>query len=360
MIAPREAVIGSPIAEHGGRLALTSHENIARHGTIDFSVCLNAFGPAPSVVEAVRGAPIAEYPDPRATHAREAIATSWHLSSSTIALGAGSAELIQSVCFAFVRTGDVVVVIEPAFGEYRRAATLCGADVLGVALTQGDDPLSSAKAVIRQRRPRIVFIASPANPTGRSFDRHTLHALADVCANVDALMALDQAYDAFADEPLGTPALRDHPSVLHLRSLTKEHALAGVRVAVGVGPTNIIDAIERVRVPWPTSTAAQAAAIAAVGDSAQLHASTTVAALRSERRRISVALSRLGIDVAPTSTHYMLVACAGATDLRNQLVARDILVRDCTSFGLPRHVRIAARTADDNDLLIDALRRTLS
>lgn len=356
MIEPRPEVRVMPIAEHGGRRALGGRGE----RLIDFSVCLNAYGPAPAVVDAIRSASVDEYPDPRATVAREAFAHSWSLSPSSVVIGAGAAELIQAVSFAYLRAGDTALVVEPSFGEYRRAAALCGAQVAGVPLVAGDDPLTLVRAAIDVHRPRLVFLASPVNPSGVALTRDELSCVADACASVGSLLVLDQAYDAFAATPLGTPALAGHSHVLHLRSLTKEHALAGVRVAVGVGPAEVVADVEAVRVPWTTSTAALAGAIATLGDDARRHAAESIASLRAARARIETALQTSGIRTHPSQTHYLLVACPNATMVRDTLIAkRGILVRDCTSFGLPGHVRVAARLPRENDALIHALRDLL-
>lgn len=361
MIDPRDEVLAVNSAEHGGRFAFMRDDGSRSDTLHDFSVCLNAYGAAPLVIEAVKAAPIDEYPDPRCIRARRVVSAQWRVSMPSIVIGAGSAELIQAVCFAYVRPGDDVIVVEPAFGEYRRAAALCGARVTGISLTGEHDVAPAALAEIRQRRPRVVFLASPVNPSGVVVGRETLRALADACTDADTLLVLDQAYDAFSEAPIGTPALVDHPNVLHLRSLTKEHALAGVRVAVGVGPSHVIKSVEGVRVPWATSAAAQAALIATFTDSGQAHARATITQLRAERARIADAVTAVGGEVSPSTTHYVLIRCPDATRLRNQLATgHGILVRDCTSFGLRHHIRVAARLPHENDRLINALRQTLS
>ena len=335
MIAPRTNVA---LAPHGGRYAIDT----AGRDVHDFSVCLNAFGPADTVRDAIRAAPIDEYPDPASRIAREAAASAWQRPVDEIALGAGAAELIDAVCRAFLSPRNVVSIERPAFGEYERAVRLCGASVA--------DGLQS--------KARLIFVCSPSNPLGHVRAKAELLAIADDCASRGALLVLDQAYDAFSDAPLGTPAFPSHPAVLHLRSLTKEHALAGVRVAYAVGPAAVIRAMNAVRVPWSASALTQAAAIATFTPEARSHASTTIAALRTEARRMRGACSHLGYDVSESSTHFFLVRVSGAQRAQHFLLERaDILVRDCTSFGLPDHIRIAARTPVENDLLIDALDR---
>jgi histidinol-phosphate aminotransferase len=358
VIRPRDEVRAVAAAEHGGR-----HGFAGAPATelLDFSVCLNAHGPAPSVVDAIRAAPVDEYPDPRSLDARNALARASDTPLSSIALGAGSAELIHAVCFAYLRPGDVALVAEPAFGEYRRAASLCGAHVVGIAIGADDDLLQPIHRAVERLRPRVVFVASPINPTGIANTRDALAALADSCHAVNSLLVLDQAYDAFAANPLGTPALRDQTNVLHLRSLTKQYALAGVRVAAGIGAERTIHDIEAVRTPWSASTAAQAAAIAVTSEDARRHARDSIACLRAERQRVATALASSGIVSGPSETHFMLIECPMATPLRDRLIAEhNILVRDCTSFGLKRHIRIAARLPHENDALIHGLLRTLT
>lgn len=365
MPRPRPEILHTPAAMHGGRAALSSTAPLPMASspmalpptaTIDFSVCLNAFGPAANVRAAIAACAVDEYPDPTSRAARAAAATHWHRPIEEIVLGAGSVELIQATCFAYIRPGDAVLVATPCFAEYARAAALCGATVRSH---------TSLDELRRQIEPgvRMVFVASPSSPMGLQMSPSVLHDLADACAAVDALLMLDQAYDGFTAQPLGTPALAGHAHVVHLRSMTKEHAIANVRVAFAIAPPDVTEAIERARVPWAASGAAQAAAIAALSSEARAHAHTTTTRLRNEAAHIRHALMEQDFEVPPSDTHYLLVSCGDATRVRNWLLEHHgLLVRDGTSFGLASQVRIAARRPEENDTLIDAfahLRSTL-
>lgn len=333
-----ESRISVPLAPHGGRFAIDS----AGREVHDFSVSLNAFGPAACVREAVRSARLDEYPDPESRIAREAASAAWNCPVDEIALGAGAAELIDAVCRAFLSPRTVVAIERPAFGEYERSARLCGAWIANEL----------------ESKARLVFVCSPSSPLGHVRDRAELLAIADRCASRGALLVLDQAYDAFTANPIGAPAFPSHSAVLHLRSLTKEHALAGVRVAFAVGPANVIRAINAVRVPWSASSLIQAAALATFTPEARSHASATIATLRSEALRLRQTFARLGYETSESSTHFFLVRVSNAPRAQRLLLEREsILVRDCTSFGLPDHIRVVARTPSENDLLIDAFYR---
>ena len=354
MISPRAAVLQASRGEHGGHgghAARTADGIDVRH---DFSACINAFGPADVVSQAVRNTAFSEYPDPHSVAARTTAARAWGRPVDEIVFGAGAAELIQSVCFAFIHSNDDVLIGTPAFGEYARASTLCGAAVITAPLSGIASEARHFIDCILHVRARLVFVGSPISPTGEPLGRNLLGGIADACRAAGSVLVLDQSYDAFADEPIGWPAFGGHDAVVHVRSLTKEHAIAGVRVGFAVAPPAIADWIDVVRVPWSASSAAQAAAVAALSDEAAQHVARSTTVLRRERARVADACQRAGFRTSDSSTHYLLVDVGSAPRARSRLLERGILVRDCTSFGLPRCIRVAARTPDANDALIAA------
>jgi histidinol-phosphate/aromatic aminotransferase/cobyric acid decarboxylase-like protein len=361
----RPEVAAAPPATHGGPSGRADERTAVRH---DFSTSVNAYGPASSVHAAVRAACTAEslerYPDPECLAPCRAAAAAYERPIGEVIIGAGAAELLHAACFTFVRAGDAVVVPSPAFGEYARAAALCGGQVSRAASVALSAPSADAADALRQAiltvRPRLAFACTPENPTGRAWSLDDVNSVADACAQVGALLMLDQSYDAFAPAPLGTPALPGHPAVLHLRSLTKDHALAGIRAAVAIGPACVVDALQRARVPWAVSAGAQAAIVAVFGPEAQAHAARTTALLRDAARGLADACAAAELAPHPSDTHYFLAEVpphlGDAPGLRARLLARGGLnVRDCTSFGLPRAVRIAARTPNENAALVRAL-----
>ncbi|HEY0779928.1 MAG TPA: aminotransferase class I/II-fold pyridoxal phosphate-dependent enzyme [Gemmatirosa sp.] len=332
----------------------------------DFSTSVNAYGPAEAVVDAVRAATtparLAAYPDPTCRAAREALAAHAGVGLEWVAVGAGAAELILAAALAFAHDvpgrGDArVLVPRHAFGEYARAAELAGARVVTLERAQ-----SMAEAVAAVR-PRLAFLCTPESPAGRAWSLGAVREVADACGAAGARLVLDQSFDAFTREPLGTPALRGHPAVLHLRSLTKDHALAGVRVGYVVGTAEPVAALDRVRMPWSVSTAAQAAAVAACTPAALAHARRTTALLRDAAAVLRATFAP-ACDV-PSDVHYFLLragddARAGARVARALRERHALRVRDCASFGLPAYVRIAARTPPENACFAAALADVLA
>jgi histidinol-phosphate aminotransferase len=319
---------------------------------LDFSACANAYGPAPIVRDAIASAPIDRYPDPTSTATRRAASARWNRPIDELAFGAGSVELLYATMLAVVKPSDTVLIPRPAFGEYGRAALLAGARIhrpRRLPLGSAPDAIVSAFIeAIDAKHPRVAVLATPTSPDGTMLSAAHVRAVADICARTNTLLVLDQAYDAFVASPLGIPA---SSTVLHLRSLTKEHALPGLRVGFAIGPAPLISAIEGCRPPWMASTIAQAAAIAAFSDAAESHVAHTVTRLRDASLALATWCRNHGIPVIPSETHYQLAQIGNAHDLR----AIGIGVRDCTSFGLPRYVRIAARTDPEMTALRAAL-----
>lgn len=312
----------SPLTSPSARPALARIEPLVHGGAepeadgpvgvrADFSTGVNAFGPAPIVLDALRHADPASYPDPHCRVARQAASRWTGRPPEEILIGAGTAELIYAAALAFVRPGDLVLIPEPAFGEYHRAAGLAGARVCALRFDGDTDSRRGAAEnfcqIVLRQRPRMAFLASPESAAGGLLEPELLTQMAGDCQLVGTLLVLDQAYDAFTHRPLGTPALPGHAAVLHLRSLTKDHALAGVRVGLAIGPPTVIDAVARVRPPWTASSLAQAAVGAACLEEAQRHVRDTTARLRDEASRLATACAGIGIRAMPSATHYSLL-----------------------------------------------------
>jgi cob(I)alamin adenosyltransferase len=258
------------------------------------------------------------------------------------------------------------VLLPPhAFAEYERATMIAGGSVVAPIGQSSpwppDAPVAEVVAgyvrAVGSRAPRVAFLCTPESPSGRAWPLDAVREVAEACRRAGTLLVLDQSFDAFTAAPLGTPALRDHPATLHLRSLTKDHALAGVRLGYLVGLPALVGAVERARMPWSVSAPAQAAAVAVCAVEAEAHVRETTMRLRAAAEELRVAACHLGIPAVPSSAHYFLLDVGDAGAATCTLRQRHaISVRDCTSFGLHGHVRVAARTPGDNRLLLAALR----
>ena len=352
---PRPALVGLGRAPHGS----VSEAELERFGlrlsdVIDFSASCNPLGPSPRVRSALLSVDVARYPDDEALELRHVLARRASLAISQVVVGSGSAELIWLVCLAYLRPGDRALVLGPAFGEYARAVRVHGGKVVTVDAKGDDDfapPLDAASLALGRERCRLAFLGSPNNPTGTYLSRDQLVGLIE--RHPLTLFVVDEAYRAFVRSPWPSEELASRPNVLLLRSLTKDHALAGLRLGYALAAPEVVDALRAVQPPWSVSAAAQAAGLAALSDDEHLAASQ--AEVWEARRELVEALEALGLRVHPGAANAILVEVGDGRAFREELLRRGVVVRDCASFGLPAHVRIGVRTRPECRRLVEAV-----
>ena len=352
---------------HGG-IDYTEFERLGIDpgNVIDFSVNSNPYGPSPAVRAALQGIDIAHYPDRHCLALRRAILTHElddpDCALDTILCGNGAAELIWAIARALLQPGDTAAIIGPTFGEYTAASTAAQAIVTEYRAPQGASGYVPDGAEIaswlRDQQPALVWLCNPNNPTGYWLDRDSLTEIAGACRQISARLVVDEAYWRFLlpPEPFSAARLIGNaamPEIIVLRSLTKDFALAGLRLGYLVATPAINRRIAAQLPSWNVSSAAQAAGVAAIEDRA--HLARTLAMLATEREAFFAALAASGFAVMPSRTHYCLVDVGDACRTRRQLLADGLVVRDCTSFGLPRAIRVATRPEGDWRRLIRAL-----
>ncbi len=353
-LSPRPEVFHLPPVIHGAPdYAELRALGLNVDDIIDFSVNSNPYGPSSQVHDAIARTVIDRYPDRESLALREALAIHHAVDMGYIVVGNGTAELIWLVSAAFVHPGDRALVLEPTFGEYARAVVLMGGEVVHWRASEADAfafRTAEIAQIVTQVRPRLCFLCNPNNPTGQSLPREALTRWADT--HPSTLFVVDEAYIDFV--PAMESAIHlNRPNVLVLRSMTKDYALAGLRLGYAIGHPQVVDALVRVRPPWNVNALAQAAGLAALED--QEHLQRTLAALRRERDAFLSSLCDLGLDILPSETHFFLLRVGDAAAFRRRLLAHGILVRDATSFGLPAHVRIATRRPEANQRLVAVL-----
>lgn len=331
---------------------------IGPNEVLDFSVNGNPYGPSAGVLEAVARVPIDRYPDRECLQLRRVLSQRLGVAPDRIVAGNGTAELLWLLALAYIRPGDTVLVVTPTFGEYARAARLAGARVEQCAGSAATGFLPQPDRVgrcLRESEPRAAFICNPNNPTGTHLPPEVISGWAR--ENPQTLFVIDEAYIRFA--PGAVSALSGRAdNVVVLRSMTKDYALAGLRLGYAVGHRTVIEALAAVRPPWNVNAAAQAAGVAALADEAGLQEG--LASLSRSKQALVSALREMGFHPLTSAVHFFIVPIGDAAGLRRDLLARRVLVRDCTSFGLPEYVRIAARRPDENVVLVEALREMRS
>lgn len=357
-IEPRSPVWDVPLAVHGA----PDHAELRRLGlrpaeVLDFSANINAYGPSPAVHDAIARTPLDRYPDNEALALRAALAEHLGVSPQRILAANGSSELIWLTSLAFLRPLDRVLVLGPTFAEYARVAALMGARLRtrfareknGFALS-----LQEVSDDLARWRPRLVFLCNPNNPTGTILDTHAFSEWAR--AYPHTLFIVDESYLAFVPGLISAvDASRDN--VLVLRSMTKDFALAGLRLGYAVGEEKLIASLARVRPPWGVNALAQAAGVAALRD--QEHLLHSLELLATAKSELMAALAALGMQVLPSAAPFFLVRIGDGAAVRLASLRRGILVRDGASFGLPAYIRICTRRPEENARLVAAIREVI-
>jgi histidinol-phosphate aminotransferase len=363
---------GPEKAIHGAiDYAELSHLGLDPTEVLDFSVNANPYGPSPRVYEAIAQVAIERYPDRECLQLRQTILQTElledgvNVSLSSIVCGNGASELIWATARAFLYPGAKAAIIGPTFGEYRVASLAAGAHVVEKRATAEQNfqlVWDTLGPWLHQEMPALVWLCNPNNPTGTWLTADgTLH-IAEICMRIGAVLVIDESYKHFLFPSEPSPAralqaLHGDGQLLILRSLTKDFALAGLRLGYAFGAQTVVDRLRAQLPAWNVSAVAQAAGSAALTD--RLHLKTTLARLAEERQAFFEALRQMGGAVVPSRTHFCLLRVGEARRVRQQLLLRKLLVRDCTSFGLPQFIRVATRPATEWQQLLQALKEVL-
>jgi histidinol-phosphate aminotransferase len=348
-------VIGKPISELARELGVDDIIKLASNE--------NPLGPSPHAVVAMQRA-IADvwlYPDGNGHELKQALANHHGVQPSQVTLGNGSNDLLVMLAEAFLTPETSAVYSRHAFAIYGIVVQATGAKAkvtpaypAGHAMQMGHD-LDAMLAAIDDST-RMVFIANPNNPTGTWNTTAQLQRfLAAVPPHV--IIALDEAYFEYSrrvDCPDGTAWLATFPNLVVLRTFSKAHALAGVRVGYGLSHPDVADMLNRVRQPFNVTIPGLAGAEAAIGDSEQVRRATQL--VEEGLQQLLGALPALGVKVFPSAGNFVLADVgSNGTAVYELLLRQGVIVRPVAGYGLPRCVRITIGTAQQNDRLIRSL-----
>jgi histidinol-phosphate aminotransferase len=342
---------------HGG----FQHDELAALGlkpedVLDFSVSTNPFMPPEGIREVIANSAIEQYPDSRASELTEKLAKRLGVKAEHIVVGSGTTELIRAVTAAYLRPRDRAVIVGPTYGEYEPAVRLAGARTIEYRAAEEHDFRPDFKALngmLRETSPRAVFVCNPNNPTGYLTPQGALDGITSAAG--DALLVLDEAYQTFIEAGRSTLRFDEQADVIHLRSMTKDYGLPGLRLGYAAGPADLIENLRKVLPPWNVNAPAQAAGLWVLDRDAALRRS--LKKVTEARDYLMRETAALGFRVLPSETNYFLVKVGNGAACRRDLLARGLMVRDCASFGLPAYVRIAARALPDCRKLVSALKR---
>jgi histidinol-phosphate aminotransferase len=318
-------------------------------------------GPSPNAVAAYNAAAarLEDYPDGDATELRAAIGRAFGLDPVRIICGAGSDELLGLLTTAYLNDGDEVIHTEHGFLMYPIYALSHGAKPIAVRETDYTADVDAILAAVTTRT-RIVFIANPNNPTGTYVPFDAIKRLhRQLPTNV--ILALDAAYAEYVqrnDYEAGIELVATSENVVMLRTFSKIHGLAAVRLGWLYGPAHIVDVLNRVRSPFNVNTPAMKAGVAAIEDAA--HVERSIAHNTRWREWLSDEIGKLGLKVTPSVANFVLIhfpETKGRTakDADAFLMQRGLILRRVVGYGLPNALRMTVGTEEGNRLVVKAL-----
>ncbi|KAK7271029.1 hypothetical protein RJT34_26614 [Clitoria ternatea] len=317
----------------------------------------NPYGPPPEVMEALGSIQFPYvYPDPESRRLRAALAQDSGLEAEYILAGCGADELIDLIMRCVLDPGDKILDCPPTFTMYEFDAAVNGALVIKVP-RKPDFSLNVEQIaeVVKQEKPKCIFLTSPNNPDGSIIDDEVLLKILDL----PILVILDEAYIEFSAIKTRMSWVKKHDNLIVLRTFSKRAGLAGLRVGYGAFPLSIIEYLWRAKQPYNVSVAAEVSACAALQNPSYLE--NVKNALLKERERLYELLKEVPF-LRPFPSHSNFILCevtsgVDAKKLKEDLAQMGVMIRHYNNRELKGYVRVSVGKPEHTDALMKCLKK---
>jgi len=335
-----------------------TEEHPEGEGWVKLNVNENAYPPIKEILEDINLALknedlLRKYPDPLALELRKAILNQLLrdkdtlTNRNTVFIGNGSDEVFDIIFKVFVNPGDEVVVFYPTFGLYKVLANLYDAKINEIKL---NDDFSIPESIYDQKG-KVLFINSPNDPNGKSFDNETI---LKICYRFPGIVVVDEAYADFANTTC-LSLLKDVKNLIVCRSFSKTFSMASLRIGYALADAVIVKEMNRVKLPFNTNYIAQLAAISCIKHRSKVYEQNKK--IIAERERLSNTLNSYnGISVLPSDANFIFIKFDDkSTTLKFLWDLKDlkIMVRHFSKPGLYNYIRITVGTKDENDKFLE-------
>ena len=318
----------------------------------------NPFSPSPRVLKAIREylPKLNRYPDDQGYYLIQALAEKYRIKQENIILGCGSDEIMELVVKAFLEPGEEVIFGDRSFIMYKIITQIMGGKPIAVFLKNYTYDLPAIERAVTKKT-KVVFIANPNNPTGTIVrGREVRRFVRNMPKSI--IVVFDEAYAEYVesqDYPDSLKIVRENCNCIMLRTFSKICSLAGLRIGYGIASPQLIACLNRVRLPFNTSSIAQVAALASLGEA------KWVAEIRKINREgkkfLYSEFEKMGVEYVPSEANFILVKVGrDAPKVANKLLKKGIIVRAMTSFGLPEYVRVTIGRPEENKKFAQALK----
>jgi threonine-phosphate decarboxylase len=352
--------------DHGGNIFDVARQlGTEPSNIIDFSASINPLGVSSKVRESIICAldSLVHYPDNAHSELKQALGTCHGLSPANIVIGNGSTELIYHL--PAMLPGSRALVISPSFNEYVRSLGQQGWEARHFILKPSSNfsiDLTALEQALAEGYDAL-YLCNPGNPSGTLYTLRTIEQIHRLCIASGTFLVLDEAFMDFCEDSSAKRDIVKGDNGIVLRSMTKFFGIPGLRLGYALSGSTLAERLDAMGGPWSVNTLALAAGVVALQD--QDHNRRTFDYIRLERRRFYDRLSEMKqLKVYPSSTNFLLAEIIdglSATELRDCLLQQRLLIRDCSNFmGLTaKFFRVAVRTAEENERLVEALKGIL-
>jgi histidinol-phosphate aminotransferase len=320
------------------------------------------FPPFPAALEAIErcARDLNRYPDGGVWALRAALAERHGVAFESVVVGAGADGVIDLLSQATLDPDDEIVCGWPSFPSYVLDAAKLGAVSRKVPLRDHTHDLDAMLAAIGPRT-KLVYVCHPNNPTGTGNGRDELASFLDRVPD-HVLVVLDQAYYEYIDDPDYADGVEEHfkqrERIVVLRTFSKIYGLAGLRVGYGIAPPDVVVATSKVRRAFDVTATAQAAALASIGNDAEIAHRRAQNAIG--RAALEAALREHGLEPAgPALGNFVYVEVGDGRALFEQLLRQGVIVRPLAGFGAPSAIRVSVGTPEENEIFAAALGHVL-
>ena len=353
-------ILTQPVYEAGKPIETVARElGLDPAGIIKLASNENPLGTSPLGLTAAQRA-LQEshlYPDGGYFALRKKLADKFRLGMDQFVIGNGSNELIELLGHAFLAPGRECVMHRSAFVVYKLVTLMFGATPVEVPLGPGLKQDTAALLAAITPRTRLVFLASPANPTGVT---NTADEIAALITGLPphVILVMDEAYAEYLENaPDLRPFIADGRKVICLRTFSKIYGLAALRVGYGYAAPELIAIVQRARQPFNVNAIAAAAATAALDDEA------FVTRCRRENlaglTQLATGFQSLGLEFVPGQGNFLLVKVGDGVAVFDALQRRGVITRPVKGYGLPEWLRVTVGTTAQNERLLSGLNATL-
>ena len=295
------------------------------------------------------------YPDPQQRSVKSLLSEIKNIPENNILLGNGSDEVLDLIFRAFCEPNqDNIITLPPTYGMYSVLANINAVEIKSVQLDDNFQPKVDEILEVSNDNSKLLFLCSPNNPTGNSFEAKSIEEL---IKKFQGIVVIDEAYIDFSNEESWISRLSEFPNLIVTQTLSKAYGMAGIRLGICYASSEIISVLNRIKPPYNVNELTQQRAIQQL----KLNDLTKkqVEDILTERKNLINQLNTVSYisKIYPTDANFVLVEVDDATKRYNQLIEKGIVIRNRTTQpGCENCLRLTVGTANENKKLIKVMK----